>query len=391
MKPIYLDNHATTPVDPEVFRAMEPYFCEKFGNSASKSHAYGWKACEAVQIARESIAKNIGAESPKTIIFTSGATETNNMVIKGIARTSKKKPVHIITQATEHKCILESCREIEQEGHEVTYLGVDHDGLVDPDDVKKAIRPNTLLCSVMYANNEIGVIQPIAEISKICHEKGIWLHSDAVQAVGKIPVDMKKDGIDLLSISAHKMYGPKGIGALYIARTNPPIRLSPLIHGGGHENGLRAGTLNVPAILGLAKALEICTAKMPEESKRLKGLRDYFVREITRRIDHTFLNGHPTRRLPHNANVSFAYVKDTDLIMALPELAVATGSACASDSTEPSYVLRALGVGEDRADSSIRFGLGRFTTKEEIDVALECIVKAVEKLRGRSLKYEMRK
>ena len=395
-KPIYLDYHATTPADPEVLRAMEPYFCKKFGNAASKSHAYGWETEEAVQIARESIAKNIGAESPKLIIFTSGATETNNMVIKGIARGAKKKPIHIITQATEHKSILESCHEMEKEGHEVTFLGVDHDGLVDPDDVKKAIRPNTLVCSVMFANNEIGVIQPIREISKICREKGVWFHSDAVQATGKIPVDVQKDEIDLLSISAHKMYGPKGIGALYIAkagsppRANPPIRLAPLIHGGGHETGWRAGTLNVPGIVGLAKALDICIKKMPEESKRLKTLRDYFVGEIINRIDHTYLNGHPTKRLPHNANISFSYIKDTDLIMAVPELAVATGSACASGTNEPSYVLRALGVGEERANSSIRFGLGRQTTKEEIDEAIDCLVKAVEKLRGKSLQYEMK-
>ncbi|MBI4412575.1 MAG: IscS subfamily cysteine desulfurase [Deltaproteobacteria bacterium] len=390
MKPIYLDYHATTPVDAEVLRAMEPYFCEKFGNAASKSHAYGWETEEAVQMARESIAKNIGAESSKSIIFTSGATETNNMVIKGIVHAAKKKPAHIITQVTEHKCIIESCREIEKEGHKITYLGVDHDGLVDPDDVKNAIRPNTILCSIMAANNEIGVIQPIREISKICREKGVWFHSDAVQAVGKIPVDVQRDGIDLLSLSAHKIYGPKGIGALYIAKANPPIRLSPLIHGGSHENGRRAGTLNVPGIVGLAKALEICVKKMPEESKRLGLLRDRLAGEIIRRIDHTYLNGHPTKRLPHNANISFSYVRDTDLIMALPELAVATGSACASGTNEPSYVLRALGIGEDRANSSIRFGLGRQTTKEEIDEAVEYIVRAVEKLRKKSLQYEMR-
>ncbi|MDO8519495.1 MAG: cysteine desulfurase family protein [Deltaproteobacteria bacterium] len=378
MKPIYLDYNSTTPVDPRVFEAMKPYFTEKFGNAASATHAYGWEAAEMVEMARESIANNIGADDKKTIFFTSGATESNNLAIKGLARGAGKK-IHIITQKTEHKCVLDSCAEMEKEGHQVTYLDVDADGKVSPEAVTKAIRPNTLLCSIMFANNEIGTIQPIREISKICHEKGVWLHSDAVQAVGKIPVDAQKDGIDLLSLSSHKIYGPKGIGALYVSKKIPLRAFSPLSHGGGHERGLRSGTLNVPGIVGLAKALEICMAEMPEEAKRITALRDRMIAAF-KKMKGAHLNGHPTDRLPGNINVSFDGVKNDDLISALPELAIASGSACASGEPEPSYVIQAITSDRQRRDGAIRIGLGRWTTEEEIDRASELIINAVHRI-----------
>ena len=367
MKPIYLDYNATTPVDPRVVDAMKPFFTEKIGNPSSNTHAFGWEAAETVEIARESIAKNIGAENKKTIIFTSGATESNQLAIKNLVHSAGKK-VHLITQKTEHKCVLDACTEMEKEGHEVTYLDVDKDGKVNPQEVLKAMKPNTLLCSIMLANNEIGTIQPIREISKICHEKGVWLHSDAVQAVGKIPVDVQKDGIDLMSLSGHKIYGPKGIGALYISK-KIPIRT---FH--------RPGTLNVPGIVGLAKALEIAMAELPTEQKRLRGLQDRLMTELLK-LEGAHLNGPKSERLPNNLNFSFDFVKNDDLITAVPELAIASGSACASDLPEPSYVIRAITTDENRLNGAIRMGLGRGTTREDIDKANQLIAKAVGKLR----------
>lgn len=383
-RPIYLDYNSTTPTDPKVLEAMKPFFSESFGNAASQAHMYGWEAEETVEQARQTVADLIGAKSKKNIIFTSGATESNNMVIKGIVHGARKKPVHIITQKTEHKSILDSCREIEKQGHEVTYIDVDSDGLVDPNDVKKAIKENTILCSVMKANNEIGTIQPIEEIASICHKKNVLFHSDAVQAVGKIPVDVQEEGIDLLSLSGHKIYGPKGIGAFYIARRSPPIIISPLLHGGGHETGKRSGTLNVPGIVGLAKALELCFDEIPREAQRLAKLRDSFIREIQSKIEGSHLNGHPTKRLPNNINISFDGIKADELILAVPEIAISSGSACSSGSPEPSYVISALTNSKERVNAAIRLGLGRWTTKENLDVALNCLTRAVEKIRAKS-------
>jgi cysteine desulfurase len=388
--PIYFDNHATTQVDPRVVDAMLPYFTDKFGNAASRNHEYGWKAEEAVENARGQIAKLINA-SPKEIVFTSGATESTNLAIKGVAEMYREKGNHIITQVTEHKATLDTCKRLEKYGYEVTYLPVEKDGRVNLDELRKAITPKTILISIMYANNEIGVVQPIAEIGKIAKEKGIFFHVDGVQAIGKIPVDVQKDGIDLLSISGHKLYGPKGVGALYVRRKNPRVQLAAIIDGGGHERGMRSGTLNVPGIVGLGKACELCQQEMATESEKLSGLRDRLKESIMSRLDETFINGSTVHRLPHNINISFAYVEGESLLMGINDIAVSSGSACTSATLEPSYVLKALGVGEDLAHTSIRFGLGRFNTEEEVDYVANRVVETVQRLRELSPLYEMAK
>ncbi|MGH9682337.1 MAG: IscS subfamily cysteine desulfurase [Candidatus Acidiferrales bacterium] len=388
--PIYMDNHATTPVDPRVLEAMMPYFKEKFGNSASRNHEFGWVAEEAVENARGQIARLINA-TPKEIVFTSGATESTNLAIKGVAEMYREKGNHIITQVTEHKATLDTCKRLEKYGYEVTYLPVEKDGRIDLDDLRRAITPKTILISIMYANNEIGVVQPVAEIGKIAKEKGVFFHVDGVQAVGKIPVDVQKDGIDLLSISGHKIYGPKGVGALYVRRKNPRVQLSAIIDGGGHERGMRSGTLNVPGIVGLGKACEICQNEMATESKHLSQLRDRLKDSIMSRLDETFINGSMEHRLPHNINISFAYVEGESLLMGINDIAVSSGSACTSATLEPSYVLKALGVGEDLAHTSIRFGIGRFNTQEEVDYVADRVIETVTRLRELSPLYEMAK
>lgn len=386
--PIYMDYHATTPVDPRVFEEMRPYFTEIFGNAASRNHAFGWQAEEAVENARKHVAALIGANS-KEIVFTSGATESNNLAIKGVAEMYQERGNHIITAVTEHKAVLDSCKHLEKNGCRVTYLPVDKEGMVDPEDVRKAITDKTILVTIMTANNEIGVIQPIAEIAKIAREKGVLMHTDAVQAAGKIPFDVNQLKVDLVSISAHKMYGPKGIGALYVRRKNPRVQLSPLIDGGGHERGMRSGTLNVPGIVGLGKAAEIALKEMPEEIARMECLRNRLRDGIMSRIPEVYINGHATKRLPGNLNISFAYVEGESLLMGISDIAVSSGSACTSASLEPSYVLKALGVGEELAHSSLRFGLGRFNTEEEVDFVIERVSDAVNKLRDLSPLWEM--
>ncbi len=388
--PIYMDNHATTPVDPRVLEAMLPYFHEKFGNAASRNHSFGWTAEEAVESARGQIAKLINA-TPKEIIFTSGATESNNLAIKGAAEMYREKGNHIVTQATEHKAVLDTCKRLEKYGYQVTYLPVEKDGRINLDDLRRAITPKTILISVMYANNEIGVIQPIEEIGKIAKEHGVLFHCDGVQAVGKIPVDVQKAGIDLLSLSAHKIYGPKGVGALYVRRRNPRVQLAAIIDGGGHERGMRSGTLNVPGIVGLGEACEICMNEMAEESERLRRLRDRLKAGIEAKLDEVYVNGSMVHRLPHNLNLSFAYVEGESLLMGINDVAVSSGSACTSATLEPSYVLKALGVGEDLAHTSIRFGLGRFNTEEEVDYVVDRVVETVNRLRELSPLYEMAK
>lgn len=388
---IYLDNNATTALDPRIAPVMQPFFCEFFGNSASISHSYGWKAAEIVEQARVAIAQGIGAKDPKEIIFTSGTTESNNLVIKGLffARQSKKK-FHVITQKTEHACVLESLKFIESLGAEVTYLDVDASGFVNPDDLKSVLKKHTALVSIMYANNEIGTIQNIRELARITHENSAALfHTDAAQAVGKIPVDVMQDGVDLLSFSAHKIYGPKGIGALYVRARVPKINLVPLLHGGGHEFGLRSGTLNVPGIVGFAEGLRLCEQELSEEMVRLTRLRDDFTREILAKLDYVEINGSVTNRLPGNMNLSFRFVDAGELMLAMPGLAVSSGSACATGSTEPSPVILAIGKDKQVAKSSLRFGLGRFTTEDDMKHAAEIVVKAVKKLREKSLEYEM--
>jgi cysteine desulfurase len=388
--PIYMDNHATTPVDPRVIDAMLPYFTEKFGNAASRNHSFGWAGEEAVENARAQVASLIGA-TPKEIIFTSGATESDNLMIKGVAEMYREKGNHIITQAIEHKAVLDTCKRLEKYGYEVTYLPVQRDGRVDPEDVRKAITPKTILITIMYANNEIGIINPMAEIGKIAKEHGIIFAVDGVQAVGKIPVDVQKDNIDLLSISAHKIYGPKGVGALYVRRRNPRVQLSAIIDGGGHERGMRSGTLNVTGIIGLGKACELAQQEMPEESKRLRALRDRLKAGLEAKLDEVYINGSLEHRLPNNLNMSFAYVEGESLLMGINDVAVSSGSACTSATLEPSYVLKALGVGEDLAHTSIRFGLGRFNTEEEVDYVTDKMVQVVTKLRELSPLYEMAK
>ena len=388
--PIYFDNHATTPMDPRVFQAMTPYFLEHFGNAASRNHVFGWEAEQAVDRARKQIADLIGATA-KEIIFTSGATESNNLAIKGVAEMYAEKGNHIITAATEHKAVLDTCKKVEKSGVRVTYLPLQGDGLIDLDMLREAITDKTILVSIMYANNEIGVIQNVSEIGRICKEKGILFHSDGVQAVGKVPVNVVKDNIDLMSITAHKIYGPKGVGALYVRRRNPRVQITAQMDGGGHERGMRSGTLNVPGIVGLGEACAICQREMPEESKRLGFLRDKLRAKLEAELDEVFINGTMERRLPNNLNMSFAYVEGESLLMGINDIAVSSGSACTSATLEPSYVLKALGVGDDLAHTSIRFGLGRFNTEEEVDYVAARITEVVRKLRDLSPLYEMAK
>ncbi len=385
--PIYLDNNATTPMDPRVLEAMLPYFTEKFGNAASRNHPFGWAAEEGVDYAREQVAKLIGA-SEKEIIFTSGATESDNLAIKGVYEMYKEKGNHIITLTTEHKAVLDACKHLEKLGANITYLDVESDGLVDLGKLEAAMTEQTILVAIMYANNEIGVIQPVKEISAIAHKYGALYFTDAVQAVGKIKVDVIEDGIDLLALSGHKMYGPKGAGALYVRRKNPRVKVTSQMDGGGHERGMRSGTLNVPGIVGLGKACELCYNEMEEEAVRLSALRDKLEHSLSE-LEESYVNGNINHRLPHTANISFKYVEGEGLMMAMKDMAVSSGSACTSASLEPSYVLKSLGLSDDLAHSSIRFGLGRFTTEEEIDFTIESTKKAVNHLRELSPLWEM--
>lgn len=389
--PIYMDYHATTPVDPRVIDTMLPYFHEKFGNAASRSHAYGWTAEEAVNVGRERVAELIGAKNPKEIVFTSGATESNNLALKGVAEFYKEKGNHIITTQIEHKAVLDTCKRLEKEGYEVTYLPVGTDGLVDPDDVKKALTDKTILVSVMLANNEVGTVQPIAEIGKLTRERGVLFHSDAVQGVGKVPFDVESFNVDLASVTAHKMYGPKGVGALYVRRSKPRVRLTAQMDGGGHEFGSRSGTLNVPGIVGFGKAAEIMKTEGAAESVRLRSQRDRLLAGLEKNLDALKVNGHSERRLPGNLNVSFSFVEGEALMMAIKDVSCSSGSACTSASLEPSYVLHAMGIGDDLAHSSIRFGLGRWTTDEEVDYVIDLVSNRVQKLRDMSPLYEMHK
>ena len=388
--PIYMDNNATTRCDPRVVEAMLPYFTEKFGNAASRNHAFGWEAEDAVEEAREQIAQLIGATG-KEIIFTSGATESNNLALKGVAAMYKKKGNHIITAITEHKAVVDPCKRLERDGFQVTFLPVDRYGRVSAEQVAEAITDKTILVSIMAANNEIGTLHPIGAIGRMCKKKGVLFHTDAVQAVGKIPINVEEMGIDLLSLTAHKIYGPKGQGALYVRRKDPRVRLDPIIDGGGHERGMRSGTLAVPNIVGFGKACELCAKEMTAETARLIKLRERLRAGIMDQVGETYVNGHPTERLPGNINVSFAYVEGEALMMGVKEVAVSSGSACTSASLEPSYVLRALGVGDELAHSSIRFGLGRFNTEEEVDFVIDHVVQAVNHLRSMSPLYEMAK
>jgi cysteine desulfurase len=388
--PIYLDYHATTPMDPRVLDAMLPYFTEHFGNAASRNHSFGWEAEKAVEHARKQIADLIGANA-KEIIFTSGATESNNLAIKGVAEMYAEKGNHIITVATEHKAVLDTCKHLEKNGFRVTYLSLAADGLVTLEQIREAITDKTILVSIMYANNEIGVVQPIAAIGKLLKEKGILLHTDGVQAVGKVPVNVITDNIDLMSITAHKMYGPKGVGALYVRRKSPRVQITAQMDGGGHERGMRSGTMNVPGIVGFGKAAELCRLEMAEESKRLSHLRDKLKHKLEAELDEVYINGSMAHRLPHNLNMSFQYVEGESLLMGINDIAVSSGSACTSATLEPSYVLKALGLGDDLAHSSIRFGLGRFTTEEEIDYTADKLIGVVRKLRELSPLYEMAK
>ena len=389
--PIYMDNHATTPVDPRVLEAMLPFFTDKFGNAASRNHAFGWESEAAVDKARGQIANLIGAASPREIVFTSGATESDNLAIKGVAESYKQKGRHIITCVTEHKAVLDSCKALEKHDYQFTYLTVDSDGLVDLDGLRDAITDKTILISIMAANNEIGTLQPVREIGLIAKEKGIPFHTDATQAVGKLPVNVEQMGVDLLSLTAHKMYGPKGIGALYVRSAAPRVRLSPIIDGGGHERGMRSGTLNVPGIVGLGEACEIAKKELKVEAERLTGLRERLREGILGDLDEVYVNGHLTQRLAGNMNMSFAYVEGESLLMGLKEIAVSTGSACTSASLEPSYVLRAIGVEEELAHTSIRFGLGRFNTEDEVDYTVQRVVEEVKRLREMSPLYKTRK
>jgi len=388
--PIYMDSHATTRTDPRVVEAMLPYFTEYFGNAASRNHSFGWEAEQATEKSRKQIADLIGA-TPKEIVFTSGATESNNLALKGIAEMYAERGNHIITQVTEHKAVLDTCKHLEKNGVRVTYLPVQTNGLIDLDQLRDAITDKTILISIMYANNEIGVVQPMKEIGKIAKEKGILFHSDAVQAIGKIPVNVVQDGIDVLSLTAHKLYGPKGVGALYVRRRNPRVQITAQMDGGGHERGMRSGTLNVPAIVGLGAACEIANKEMPEESKRLSFLRDKLKDKLMSSLDEVYINGTMEHHLPHNLNISFAYVEGESLLMGINDIAVSSGSACTSATLEPSYVLKALGAGDDLAHSSIRFGLGRFNTEEEVDYVANKVIDVVKKLRELSPLYEMAK
>jgi cysteine desulfurase len=375
--PIYMDNHATTPTDARVVEEMLPYFGEKFGNAASRNHVFGWTAEKAVELARERVAKLIGA-SAKEMIFTSGATESNNLAIKGVAEMYRDKGNHIVTVVTEHRAVLDSAKRLEKCAYRVSYLPVQSDGLIDLDELKRAIEPQTILVSVMAANNEIGVIQPIAEIGKLCRERSVLFHSDVVQAVAKMPVDVNKMNLDLASISGHKLYGPKGVGALYVRTT---VNVRAQIDGGGQENGMRSGTLNVPGIVGLGKACALATEEMPHEACRLAGLRNRLKEKIMGRLDEVYVNGSMEHRLPGNLNLSFAHIEGEALLMGLHDVAVSSGSACTTARLEPSYVLKALGLADDLATSSIRFGLGRFNTEAEVDYVADRVVETVERLR----------
>ena len=386
--PIYMDYHATTPVDPRVVDAMLPYFTQRFGNAASRNHAFGWEAEEAVETARRQVADLIGA-NPKEIIFTSGATESNNLAIKGVAEMYREKGNHVITAVTEHKAVIDTCKKLEKQGGRVTYLPVQKDGRIDLDELRAAITDKTILITIMTANNEIGVLQPIAEIGAIAKEKGILFHTDAVQAVGKVPFSVTDSKVDLVSMSGHKFYGPKGVGALYVRRRNPRVLLAEQISGGGHERGMRSGTLNVPGIVGLGAAAALAQAEMPTEGERLRKLRDSLNKKLHANLDELYINGSMEHRLPHNLNVSFAYVEGESLLMGINDVAVSSGSACTSASLEPSYVLKALGAGDDLAHSSIRFGLGRWSTEEEVDYVVEKLTTVVRRLREMSPLYEM--
>jgi len=390
--PIFMDSQSTTPVDPRVLDAMIPYFTEKFGHPASRNHPFGWEAEAGLDRAREQIARLIGARDPKELVFTSGGTESINLALKGVAEMYREKGNHIVTTVIEQRAGLDVCKRLERQGFEVTYVKVGTDGLVDVEAIRSALTPKTILVSVMFANNEIGTIQPIAEIGRLAKEKGIVFHTDATQAVGKIPVDVEAMGVDLLSCTAHLIYGPKGIGALYVRRKNPRVRISPMIDGGGHERGMRSGTVPVPLAVGFGRAAELCRELMPEESKRLAALRDRLQDQILSRVDEAYLNGHPEKRLPHNLNISFSYVEGESVLMGLnKEAALASGSACTSATLEPSYVISALGVDAELAHSSIRFGLHRFTSEEEVDFVAQRAVEAIQRLREMSPLYEMAK
>ncbi len=388
--PIYLDNHSTTPCDPRVLETMLPYFTEKFGNAASRNHSFGWEAEEAVEVARKQIAHLIHADA-KELIFTSGATESDNLALQGVVEMYREKGNHIITGSTEHRAVIDTAKYLEKKGIKVTFLPVDKAGMVSPDDVRNAITDQTILISIMMANNEIGTINPVAAIGKVAKEKGVLFHCDATQGVGKIPVNVQEMGIDLMSFTAHKIYGPKGVGALYVRRKAPRVRLEAMMYGGGHERGMRSGTLPVPLIVGFGKACELCEQEMSTESVRMAKMRDRLQEGIMNRMDEVYLNGHPTERLPNNLNISFAYVEGEALLMGVKEIALSSGSACTSATLEPSYVLRALGVGSDLAHSSIRFGLGRFNTDEEVEYTIDRMIKAVTHLREMSPLYEMAK
>jgi cysteine desulfurase len=379
-RPVYFDNHATTPLDPRVLEAMLPYFTQKYGNAASRQHSFGWEAEQAVEDARRKIAALIGADA-KEIVFTSGATESNNLALKGVAEAYAARGNHIVTVATEHKAVFDTCKHLEQAGWRVTYLAVKPDGLLDLDTFRASLTDASVLASVMYANNEIGVIQPIADLGEICRERGVLFHTDAVQAAGKIPVDVERDRIDLLSLSAHKMYGPKGVGALYVRRRNPRVKVAAQIDGGGHERGMRSGTLNVPAIVGMGAACALAQVEMPEESQRLRALRDRLLTRIEAAVDGVHVNGSLAARLPHNLNLSFERVDSESLLIGLHDVALSTGSACSSATVEPSHVLRALGISEDLAHGAVRFGLGRFNTEEEVDYVADRIITVVRNLR----------
>lgn len=377
-KAIYLDNHATTPVDPRVLEAMLPYFGAKFGNAASRSHSFGWEAEKAVDLARKRVAELAGA-APREIVFTSGATESNNLALKGVAEAARGR--HIVTMSTEHKAVLDPAKRLERMGFGVTVLPPRRDGLIDLDELRNAIQPDTVLVSVMYANNEIGVIQPVREIGAICHERGALFHCDAAQAFGKIPIRVVEDHIDLMSVSAHKMYGPKGVGALYVRRRNPRVQLAIQMDGGGHESGMRSGTLNVPGIVGFGEACAICGREMADEAVRLRALRDRLLAQLESSLDRVYVNGSLEHRLAGNLNMSFAQVDGESVLMSLPDVALSTGSACTSATVEPSHVLRALGVSEELAHSSLRFGLGRFNTEQEVDYVAHRVIESVRRLR----------
>ena len=385
--PIYMDHHATTPVAPDVFEAMRPFFLETFGNAASRTHTFGWAAEAVVEAARAQIAALIGCK-PVELVFTSGATEADNLALKGVAYAYRERGTHLITSQIEHHAVLDSCKRLEKEGFQITYLPVDRTGLVNPDDVAKALTPKTILVSIMLANNEVGTIQPVREIGRLCKERGVLLHSDAVQGIGKIPVNVDALGVDLMSLTAHKLYGPKGVGALYVRMGKPRVKLVPQMDGGGHEKGRRSGTLNVPGIVGFGKACELAGERMVEEDVRLTTLRERLWAGITGRLAHVHLNGHPTVRLPGNLNASFGFVDGESLLMSLKEVAVSSGSACTSASMEPSYVLKAMGVSQDLAHSSLRFGLGRGNTEEEVDFVVERVVEQVTRLRAMNPAYE---